>query len=178
MGKEYGFEYIKYFLDNFNKPIVIDADGLNYLSLNMSKLPSKHKLVLTPHEMEMARLTKKSVKEIRKEREKIAFDFANKHKLVLVLKGHNTIVTNGKEIYINNTGNSGMATGGSGDVLTGIITCLLGQNYDLFSAAKLGVYIHGIAGDFAKDKYGEDSLIASDIINNLPRAIKLIRESN
>ncbi len=86
----------------------------------------------------------------------------------LVLKGKNTIVKSDEEIYINNTGNSGMATAGSGDCLTGIILSLLGQGLSAFNSAKLGVFIHGLAGDFAKEELGEDSLVASDIIKFLP----------
>ncbi|MDD7352052.1 MAG: NAD(P)H-hydrate dehydratase, partial [Peptoniphilaceae bacterium] len=96
-----------------------------------------------------------------------------KHKVILVLKGHNTIVTKGDEIYVNNTGNSGMATAGSGDVLTGIISAFM-KNYSLFDAAKLAVYVHGLSGDIYAKKNSKTSLRARDIIENLDKVFNLI----
>ncbi|QQK07474.1 NAD(P)H-hydrate dehydratase [Miniphocaeibacter halophilus] len=176
MGKEYNYDFIRFFLEEFNKPIVIDADGLNIVAKNMDKLPKNKKLIFTPHEMEMSRLSGLSVDFIHNNREEVALEFARKNNIVLVLKGNRTIITNGKEIYINKYGNSGMATAGSGDVLTGIITSLAGQGYDTYLAAKVGVIIHGIAGDLAKNNLGEDGIIARDILERIPYAIKLIRE--
>ncbi len=134
-------------------------------------------MIFTPHEMEMSRLIGISVKTIHENREEIAIDFAKKHGLIVVLKGKNTIVTNGKEVYINKTGNPGMATPGSGDVLTGIISTIVSQNYNIFEATKLAVYIHGLSGDISSSKKGEDGLIARDIIENIPSAMKLMKES-
>lgn len=176
MGKKVNKEYIKFFLSNYNKKIIIDADGLNTISNDLGILRENKNIVLTPHEMEMSRLSKYSIEDIRNNREDISYKFAKEFNVVLVLKGNNTIVTNGKEIYINKTGNPGMATAGSGDILTGILTALTGQNYNLFDAVKLGVYIHGVAGDIAKNKIGEDGMIARDILDNIPLAMKIIKE--
>ncbi len=90
--------------------------------------------------------------------------------LVVLLKGVNTVVTDGRRIYVNNTGNPGMATGGAGDVLTGVIAALIGQKLPAFEAAQLGAYVHGLAGDIARDQNGEISLIAGDLVDSLPDA--------
>lgn len=157
------------------KNLLIDADGLNILSKNLELLDEREDFttILTPHEGEFARLTGLSLDEIKNNRERVAFDFAKKHKVILVLKGHNTIVTKGDEIYVNNTGNSGMATAGSGDVLTGIISAFM-KNYSLFDAAKLAVYVHGLSGDIYAKKNSKTSLRARDIIENLDKVFNLI----
>ena len=105
-------------------------------------------------------------------RQVLAVTFAAEHGVVLVLKGHRTLVTDGRRLYVNTTGNPGMATGGTGDVLTGLIAALLGQKLDPFAAGQLGVYLHGLAGDLARDEVGEVSLIASDLLLHLPRAFR------
>ena len=105
----------------------------------------------------------------------MAEEFAKKYKGILVLKGHETIVTDGERTYTNRTGNSGMATGGSGDVLTGIISTLM-KNYNLFDAARLGVYIHGLSGDIYARKNSKTSLRARDLIENLSAVFKLFEE--
>lgn len=175
MGKGENLDkLIKIILDNFDKNIVIDADGINALKENIDIIDKKNNLVLTPHEMEFSRISNLPLYFIKNNREKVSKDFAKKHNIVLVLKGKNTIVTDGYKLYINNSGNSGMATAGSGDVLTGIILANL-SNMKAFDAAVLSVYIHGLAGDIYASKNCEDSLIASDIIKNLPKAYKLIR---
>jgi NAD(P)H-hydrate epimerase len=115
------------------------------------------------------------VAEIIAAREQSAVEFAREFGVVLALKGHETLVTDGQRLYRNTTGNPGMATGGSGDVLTGLIAALLGQGLDAFGAAQLGVHLHGLAGDFARDELGEVSLIASDLLNYLPRAFRAAR---
>jgi NAD(P)H-hydrate epimerase len=92
--------------------------------------------------------------------------------VVLVLKGHGTVVTDGRRVFVNPTGNPGMATGGTGDVLTGLLAALLAQGLEPFAAAQLGVYLHGLAGDLARDDLGEASLIASDLLDYLPRAFR------
>jgi len=125
--------------------------------------------------LEFSRLSGLDVDYINQNREEVATDFSKKHKCIVVLKGHHTIVAKNDEIYVNNTGNAGMATAGSGDCLSGIIASFM-HNTDVFEACKLGVYIHGLAGDFAKQKIGEDSIIASDIIRNLPEAINACKE--
>ena len=165
---------IEIIIDNFDNNLVIDADGINALKENIDIIDKKHNLVLTPHEMEFSRISNLPLDFIKNNREKVAKDFAKKHSIVLVLKGKNTIVTDGYKLYINNSGNSGMATAGSGDVLTGIILSNL-SNMKAFDAAVLSVYIHGLAGDIYALENCEDSLIASDIIKNLPKVYKLMR---
>ncbi len=160
-----------------NKPVVIDADGLNALAchlkcIKVSRYQSIKERVLTPHPGEMARLLGISVAKVQADREGIARKFAGKHKVVLVLKGQHTVVCDDKNCYVNKTGNPGMATAGSGDVLTGIIAGFLAQGLDAFSAAKYGVYLHGLAGDLAVKEKTEISLIASDIIAKIPEAVK------
>lgn len=155
------------------KKLLIDADGLNLLSkkLNLLEVRKDFSTILTPHEGEFARITGISLEEIKDNREKLAVEFAKKHKIILVLKGHETIVTDGENIYINETGNSGMATGGSGDVLTGIISAFM-KNYSLYDAARLGVYVHGLSGDIYADKNSKTSLRARDLIENLSEVFK------
>ena len=150
-------------------PTVIDADGLNALSSRIELLSKgKAPFILTPHPAEMARLSGKTVAEVEENRVKIAKNFAKKHGVTLVLKGANTIVaTKNGEIFFNTTGNAGMATAGSGDVLAGIIASLLAQGFEPVSAAKAAVYLHGKAGDKAAAALGERAVIASDIIRAL-----------
>src|SRR5439155_12089455 len=117
-------------------------------------------LILTPHPGELARLLGSDVRTVQARRDELAARFAREHRAIVVLKGHGTIVTDGRRLYRNTTGNPGMASGGTGDVLTGLIAALLGQKLDPFAAAQLGVHIHGLAGDMARDDLGEVSLIA------------------
>jgi len=154
--------------------LIIDADGLNNLS-KVNDWPDRTKadVVLTPHLGEMRRLWAGLFREpIPADRRQQAVQFANKTKAVVVLKGAGTVVTDGVKIYINKTGNPGMATGGTGDVLTGVIAALAGQGLNNFDAAVLGVYIHGLAGDIAAKKIGQISLIATDVIESLGEAFK------
>lgn len=159
---------------NYGGKILVDADGLNAVSLNPEILKTHENLVLTPHLKEFSRLSKLSIDEIKADRVNIAKDFAKKYKLILVLKSEETLVTDGNRIYINKIGNPGMATAGSGDVLSGVIAALL-HRLDPYKASCLGVYLHSLAGDLARDEIGEESLIASDIIKYLSKAIKLLR---
>ena len=163
-----------------DRTIVIDADGLNALEGNLNMLYKiKKNAVLTPHPGEMSRLINLgSAKDVQKDRLEIATQFiqsmhkrlGNEKCIVLVLKGNKTIVADYGRVYVNNTGNPGMATAGAGDVLTGIIASLIGQGLSEFDASQLGAYIHGLAGDMASKKKGEDSMIASDILDFLPDA--------
>jgi NAD(P)H-hydrate epimerase len=154
-------------------PMVIDADGLNALVGATDKLRSGvAPRILTPHPGEFARLLGTDVAKVQADRRTLAVRFAAEHGVVLVLKGFGSIVTDGRRVYINPTGNPGMATGGTGDVLTGLIAALLGQGLQPFDAAQLGTYWHGLAGDLARDELGEISLIASDLLTYLPRAIR------
>ena len=128
-------------------------------------------MVLTPHPAEFARLTGRSTAEIQADRETHALALAAEARhLIVVLKGAGTIVTDGRRLYVNTTGNPGMATGGSGDALTGVIAALIAQKMDPFDAACLGVYAHGLAGDIARDQGGEVGMIAGDIVDSLPDA--------
>jgi NAD(P)H-hydrate epimerase len=160
-------------LEQTTAPLVLDADALNGLAADPSVL-RRHRgpLVLTPHPGEFARLLGCDVPTVQDRREELACHFATEHGVVLVLKGHRTIVTDGRRLYLNTTGNPGMATGGSGDVLTGLVAALAGQGLETFAAAQLGVYLHGLAGDLARDALGEASLIASDLLHFLPRAFQ------
>lgn len=154
-------------------PLVLDADALNGLHGDTTPLRGRQSpLVITPHPGEFARLIKSDMATVLAKRDELAVRFADEHGLVLVLKGHRTLVTDGGRIYRNTTGNPGMATGGSGDVLTGLIAALMGQHLDAFAAAQLGVYLHGLAGDLARDELGEISLIATDLLSYLPRAFR------
>lgn len=159
---------------SYDTPCVIDADGLNAISFDTNILKSKAcKTVVTPHSREMARLMGCSVEDVENNREKSALAFAKEYNTVVVLKGHATVVAapNG-EFHINPTGNSGMASGGMGDVLTGIIASFIGQGTEPYNAAILGTFLHGLAGDIAAEEIGEFGLIASDVINKLPYTIK------
>lgn len=152
--------------------LVIDADGLNNLA-KIKDWPAANRtnLILTPHPGEMKRLWQGLFRETMPEdRIEITGQFAEKTRTIVCLKGAGTVVTDGQKAYVNTTGNPGMATAGSGDVLTGVITALCGQGLDNFNAAVLGVYIHGLAGDIAAQKLGQISIMATDILDALPDA--------
>jgi NAD(P)H-hydrate epimerase len=163
---------VKKLYAELSQPLVIDADGLNALADAKFEL-AKHQgqRVLTPHPGEFQRLVGSQITN-RAQLEAAAIELADAANVVVVLKGHQTFVTAGERCFRNDTGNPGMATAGSGDVLTGVITSLIGQGLSTFDAASLGVHIHGIAGDFAAESVGEWSLIATDVIENLPAAFK------
>lgn len=155
-------------------PTVIDADGLNILSkLESTFLPSH--LILTPHPKEAARLLHVDLDVVLADMEKAAKEISNKYNCVTVLKSHNTIVcSKDLEIYVNNTGNSALAKAGSGDVLTGMIAGLLAQKCEAFYAARLGVYLHGLCGDLAKNDLTEYGVFAHDLIRYIPGSIKTL----
>ena len=158
----------------YDKTLIIDADGINALSENIDILSEKKcSVILTPHPGEMSRLTGLAIDEIQADRENIAKDFAEKSGAVVVLKGKGTVIAapDGR-ISVNETGNCGMATGGTGDVLSGVIASFAAQGLEPFEAARLGVYIHGRAGDIAKDCIGIHGLLAGDVAEALPKAIK------
>ena len=158
------------------RPFVLDADGINAAAKDLAILKKVGAdVVITPHLREMSRLTGLEINDIQNNRQNLAQDFAGKYDgITVVLKGYKTIVANSKDIYINNTGNPGMASGGCGDVLTGMIAAFLGQEIEPFKACKLAVYVHGLAGDLAAKDMGEISLRATDILNKLPEAIKTV----
>jgi len=156
-------------LQQENLRLVIDADGLNNLSALKSWVNKlKAKLILTPHPGEMKRLWSKLLREqLPQNRWEQAVQLAQRTETTVALKGAGTVVTDGRKVYVNKTGNPGMATAGSGDVLTGVTLALMGQGLSNFDATVLGVYIHGLAGDIAAEKIGQVSLIATDIIQAL-----------
>ncbi|MDD3905212.1 MAG: NAD(P)H-hydrate dehydratase [Candidatus Omnitrophica bacterium] len=158
-------------------PIVLDADGISafcgYTDALKKATGSGASIVLTPHPGELAKLTGRSVEDIQKSRKDIALKVACEYNIVLVLKGHGTVVADPSgKLYINDTGNPGMASGGVGDVLTGVIAAFLAQGANTFDAAVLGVYFHGLAGDIAAKEKGILSLIATDILDKLPEALR------
>ena len=154
-------------------PFVLDADGLNaFESIPELMARGDAPRVLTPHPGEASRLLKRPVPDIQKDREWTVKELASTFLAVAVLKGHRTLVSEGKKVYRNKTGNPGMATGGSGDVLAGVIGALMGQKLAPWDAACLGVEVHGRAGDIAAKEVGEVSLMATDILDALPRALR------
>jgi ADP-dependent NAD(P)H-hydrate dehydratase len=160
-----------------NLRLVVDADGLNCLSKMTGTAGwvkiKKARIILTPHPGEMKRLWSSVFRnQLPPDRSEQAIKLAQNTDCVVVLKGAGTVVTDGKKVYVNTTGNPGMATAGSGDVLTGVIAALCGQGMSDFDAAIAGVYLHGLAGDIAAEQKGQISLIATDIIECLPRAFQ------
>ncbi|MBR0598916.1 NAD(P)H-hydrate dehydratase [Sinanaerobacter chloroacetimidivorans] len=166
--------YLKKILECRDKPVVLDADGLNLLKDDLDAMKNaKAKLILTPHPGEAARLLSVSTQAINQDRVKSAWELTAATGAVTVLKGADTVVATPEgKTYINTTGNPGMATGGSGDVLTGVIAALAGQGLDPEAAAAAGVYLHGLAGDMAAQVLGEYGIIASDIATRIALAIK------
>ena len=167
---------VKYLLANYDGKMVLDADGLNILAYNnlFDLIKDKENIVITPHMGEAKRL----LGHLKEERKETAIELYRKTKAITVLKGHATVVaTDNEKTYINTTGNPGMATAGSGDVLTGIITSLLGQGKSAKEAALAGVFVHGLAGDLAAETVGEYGLIAGDIAYYTAIALKEISGS-
>jgi len=152
-------------------PLVLDADALYHLRpawLDARSSPT----VLTPHVGEMARLCGLSSAEIQADRVGLALRFAAEHRVVLLLKGQGTVITDGARAWVNPTGNPGMATAGAGDVLTGMVAALLGQGLGALEATRLAAYLHGLAGDLCAEAVGEISLIADDLVEWLPAAFQ------
>ncbi len=171
-------EFVRAIVTKTQTPIVLDADGLNAFEGRAEELSGHDRtLVLTPHPGEMARLTGLSIADIQRDRVNVARSFARDHKLILVLKGDRTIIANPEgEAWVNTTGNPGMATGGTGDILTGIVAGMLAQNPKrAFLAVLAAVYLHGLAGDVAEESTGEQSLVATDLITALPEAFRRLR---
>ena len=169
---------LKFIVEKYDKPLLIDADGLNTLSkmdLNILK-NAKCKIILTPHLKEFERLSGIDIDDIKKNQIKIALEFAKEYNIILVLKGEETIVTDGINCNLIDRGCPGMATAGSGDVLSGIIVGLLGYNNADILTVSAGAIIAGIAGEIAQEKYTDISMKASDTIEFIPKAIKKIRE--
>ena len=165
-------------LAEYGGKLVIDADGLNALSENCDILDKRRcEVVITPHPGEMSRLLRKEISEVQSNREKLASEFAAKYGITVVLKGQNTVIAGCKTVashcrlHINTTGNCGMATGGTGDVLSGVVAGFMAQGLSAYDAAVLGAYIHGKAGDIAANKYGIHGLIAGDVAEAVAFAI-------
>ena len=159
-------------------PTVLDADGLNAFEGKSTALNGKGRtLVITPHPGEMARLTNSTVTAVQENRLQVAREFAREHDLILVLKGHRTLIAHPDgTIWVNSTGNPGMATGGTGDILTGMVAGLMAQNpKQIFAAVTAAVYLHGLAGDVACEKMGEHSLVATDLLDAFPEAFRRTR---
>ncbi len=177
---------IRSLVKNLDMPMVIDADGLNAIKGNSKILRTTclsgrqayhqpRKTIITPHPGEMARLTALKPSFINSNKKNVAKKFASEYNVTTVLKGHRTVVASpGRKFYLNKTGNPGMASGGCGDVLTGIIGAFLACGMDPFKAARLGVYIHGLSGDIAAKNKGEISLKATDLLEYLPQAFKKV----
>lgn len=170
LGQSAGtFEVVMSVLKSFNKPVILDADGINLISRHKDILRGRTSpTILTPHEGEFCRLTGK----MPVDRLSQAADLANELDVIVLLKGRNTVITDGVQTYINTTGNPGMAVGGSGDVLAGIITSLVGQGIAPLDAAACGAWIHGAAGDICAHEIGQYGMLPSDILNVLPRLLK------
>ena len=162
--------YLLHNTDPKEKPLILDADALNLISKNPSFLKYIKGAIITPHALEFSRLSGDSVESILLSPADLAFEYARKNSLTCVLKDHNTIVSDGSyRLYLNNTGNNGMSTAGSGDVLAGIIAGLIAQDKSSsLDITALGVYIHGLCGDIASRNLSQYSLMASDIIDALP----------
>ena len=166
-------------------PMVVDADGLNAFEGHINELNGKDRvLVITPHPGEMARLVGCSVAEVQKDRLGVARQFAREHELIVVLKGHRTLVVQPDgEAWVSTTGNPGMATGGTGDILTGMVAGMLGQEkraqnrQSALLAVCAAVYLHGLAGDVMRESVGEHSLVATDLLRGLPDAFERARQS-
>ena len=167
-------ELVGRIVESATTPLVIDADGLNALSKNTVPLKNTAAdVVITPHPGELSRLTGQSIADIRSDPIRAAREAAAEFHATVVLKGAPTVIgTKGGRIYVNSTGNAGMATGGSGDVLTGIIVSLIGQGLSPEEAAWSGVFLHGSAGDLARDRKGEPGMIAGDLVACIPEALR------
>lgn len=156
-------------------PVVLDADGLNACAEQPDVLRNHAgPVVITPHPGEFARLTRLTTAQVQEQRQELALRFAREWNVVVLLKGQGTIVTDGRHVYRNTTGNPGMATGGTGDVLTGLTAALWAQGLGPLEAARLAAHVHGLAGDLARADLGELGMIASDLLAYLPRALQTV----
>jgi ADP-dependent NAD(P)H-hydrate dehydratase / NAD(P)H-hydrate epimerase len=172
-------EFVRTVVQKYLTAMVLDADGLNAFEGASEKLNGKGRaLVITPHPGEMARLTGLSIPQVQRDRIGIARSFAREHDVIVVLKGHRTLIAQPDgEVWVNTTGNPGMATGGTGDILTGMVAGMIAQNSSrILEAVTAAVHLHGVAGDVACETMGEQSLVATDLIKALPEAFRRTRE--
>ncbi len=169
-------EFVLGLLPKIEVPCVVDADGLNIVATKIDILKRlAAPAVLTPHPGEFARLVGRTNEEVLRHRLELAPEFAVKHRVTVVLKGHRTLIAGPDgRVFVNPTGNPGMATGGTGDVLGGMIASQLAQEKDFLGAVLSAVYAHGLAGDVAADRLGEKALVAGDLIRYLPPALKAL----
>jgi yjeF C-terminal region, hydroxyethylthiazole kinase-related len=187
-------EFVRLLAAKCKLPLVIDADGINAFEGHAEELHGRNRpLIITPHPGEMGRLTGLSVDAVQENRVKVARDFAMAHRAIVVLKGYHTLVADRDgAVWVNTTGNPGMATGGTGDILTGIIAGMVAQGVaghkarggaldetdhgQLLLCVLAAVFLHGLAGDLARDELGEHSLIATDLLKFLPSAFRTIHD--
>jgi NAD(P)H-hydrate epimerase len=173
-------EFVRSLVVKCKTPLVLDADGLNAFEGRASELNGNGRtLVITPHPGEMARLAASTVAAVQRDRINVARTFAREHELIVVLKGHRTLIAlPDGTVWVNTTGNPGMATGGTGDILTGMVAGLIAQNPEHIAEAVIAaVHLHGLAGDVARESMGEHSLVATDLVKALPEAFRRVRES-
>jgi hydroxyethylthiazole kinase-like uncharacterized protein yjeF len=173
-------EFVRSLVRKCNTPLVLDADGLNAFEGRAAELIGKGRsLVITPHPGEMARLAGSTVPAVQRDRINVARTFAREHELIVVLKGHRTLIAQPDgTVWVNTTGNPGMATGGTGDILTGMVAGMIAQNLEhIVEAVIAAVHLHGLAGNVASESMGEYSLVATDLIKALPEAFHRVRES-
>ena len=172
-------EFVRSVVKKYKVPIVLDADGLNAFEGRAAELKSREgTLVITPHPGEMARLAGSTIPAVQHDRLNVARTFAREHGLIVVLKGHRTVIAQPDgTVWVNTTGNPGMATGGTGDILTGMVAGLMAQNPDRIAEAVIAaVHLHGLAGDVARESMGEHSMVATDLLKALPEAFRRTRD--
>jgi NAD(P)H-hydrate epimerase len=174
-GLKTDYKFVCKIISSVNVPIILDASGIAVFNKISDKLrDAKSKLILTPHLGEFSKLLNISSDVVKNNRKEIVVEFANKNHLICVLKGKNTIVASGEKIYINNSGTPAMATAGSGDVLSGMISAFINSGDNIFDSVRFAVFIHGLAGEFAEKEKCQISVVASDIVENIYKAIKHI----
>lgn len=166
-------ELMRLLIPEIYPPLIVDGGAFAAIATDFMTIRKRQSpTIITPHPGEMSRITGKTISEVQEKRQEFAAKYAKISGAVVALKGHGTVVTNGTETYINESGNAGLSTAGSGDVLTGVIAGLVAQGMRPFDAARLGVYLHGLAGDVAALDIGMHGVIATDIIERLPAAYK------
>lgn len=167
-------EVVDFVLKNAKSPVILDADGINSILSHISILKEiKVPVVLTPHPGEMARLISKTINEVQENRIEASKTFARENNVILVLKGANTVVTDGNRVFVNMNGNPSMAMGGTGDMLSGMIGAFIAQGVEPFEATKTAVYLHGLAGDVAKNEISQRGIVVDDMIDRLGALMSL-----